>query len=96
MEAAAGLAPQGKAAGGAKASAAAEALDGGAEWTRFAQAAGRWLRDARVVDDYARFWFHGDGFRKQYTWWAAHALHQRSLLRRRQQRQRHHSGRCGQ
>ena len=41
---------------------------------------GRWLRDARVVDDYARFWFRGDGFRKQYTWWAAHALHQRALL----------------
>ena len=41
---------------------------------------GRWLRDPVVVDDYARFWFRGDGFRKQYTWWAAHALHQRSLL----------------
>ena len=41
---------------------------------------GRWLRDPEVVDDYARFWFRGDGWRKQYTWWAAHALYQRSLL----------------
>ena len=41
---------------------------------------GRWLRDAEIVDDYARFWFRGGGFRKQYTWWAAYALWQRSLL----------------
>jgi len=41
---------------------------------------GRWLRDAAIVDDYARFWFKGDGYRKQYTWWAAYALWQRSLL----------------
>jgi hypothetical protein len=41
---------------------------------------GRWLRDETVLDDYARFWFRGDGWRKQYTWWAAHALHERSLL----------------
>ena len=41
---------------------------------------GRWLRDSAVVDDYARFWFTGEGWNKQYTWWAAHALHQRSLL----------------
>ncbi|MEC7231370.1 MAG: hypothetical protein VXW31_00360, partial [Planctomycetota bacterium] len=41
---------------------------------------GRWLRDASVVDDYARFWFHGNGYRKQYTWWAAHALWQRASL----------------
>ena len=41
---------------------------------------GRWLRDGSVVDDYARFWFRGGGFKKQYTWWAAYALWQRSLL----------------
>ena len=41
---------------------------------------GRWIRDDEVVDDYARFWFKGDGWRKQYTWWAAYALWQRSLL----------------
>ena len=41
---------------------------------------GRWLRDPSVVDDYARFWFKGEGFRKQYTWWAAFALWQRSLV----------------
>jgi len=33
-----------------------------------------------IVDDYARFYFRGDGWRKQYTWWAAYALWQRSLL----------------
>lgn len=41
---------------------------------------GRWIRDSSVVDDYARFWFAGPGFRKQYTFWGAHALWQRSLL----------------
>lgn len=41
---------------------------------------GRWLRDPEIVDDYARFWFKGEGYRKQYVWWAAHALYQRSLL----------------
>ena len=41
---------------------------------------GRWLRDDAVLDDYARFWFIGNGWRKQYTWWAAYALWQRSLL----------------
>ena len=29
---------------------------------------------------YARFWFRGNGWRKQYTWWAAYSLWQRSLL----------------
>ena len=41
---------------------------------------GRWLRDERVIDDYARFWFRGQGWRKQYTFWGAHALWQRSLV----------------
>ena len=41
---------------------------------------GRWLRDASVIDDYARFWFLGQGWRKQYTFWPAYALWQRSLL----------------
>ena len=33
-----------------------------------------------MVDDYARFWFGGGGFRKQYTFWGAYALWQRSLV----------------
>ena len=33
-----------------------------------------------MVDDYARFWFLGSGYRKQYTFWPAYALWQRSLL----------------
>ena len=45
---------------------------------------GRWLRDLRVVDDYARFWFAPDmakrGFVKQYTFWGVYALWQRSLV----------------
>lgn len=44
---------------------------------------GRWLRDDTVIDDYARFWFLGSGWKKQYTFWPAHALWQRSLLLRR-------------
>ena len=27
---------------------------------------GRWLRDDAIIDDYARFWFLGSGWRKQY------------------------------
>jgi hypothetical protein len=38
------------------------------------------VHDEAVIDDYARFWFRGDGWRKQYVWWAAYALWQRSLL----------------
>ena len=42
---------------------------------------GRWLRDEGIVDDYARFWFsEGDSHRRQYNWWAAYALWQRSQL----------------
>jgi len=41
---------------------------------------GRWIHDRNVVDDYARFWFGGGGWRKQYTFWGAYALWQRSLV----------------
>ena len=41
---------------------------------------GRWLRDDAVIDDYARFWFQGSGWRMQYTWWPAFALWQRAQL----------------
>ena len=41
---------------------------------------GRWLRDDAVIDDYARFWFQGSGWRMQYTWWPAYALWQRAQL----------------
>jgi len=35
---------------------------------------GRWLRDAKVLDDYARFWFGGGGEPRRYSFWAADAL----------------------
>ena len=43
---------------------------------------GRWLRapDDRAVDDYAFFWFRGGGWRRQYTFWPAHALWERALV----------------
>ena len=41
---------------------------------------GRWVKDASVVDDYARFWFRGAGWRKQYTFWGAYALWERSQV----------------
>ena len=42
----------------------------------------RWLRAPadRDVDDYAYFWFRGGGWRRQYTFWPAHALWERALL----------------
>ncbi len=35
---------------------------------------GRWLRDQRPLDDYARFWFRGGGDPRRYSFWAADAL----------------------
>ena len=35
---------------------------------------GRWLRDPRVLDDYARFWFGGGGEPRRYSFWVADAL----------------------
>ncbi len=35
---------------------------------------GRWLRDASLLDDYARFWFRGGGDPRRYSFWAADAL----------------------
>ena len=34
---------------------------------------GRWLRDPKFLDDYARFWFHGGGDPRNYSFWAADA-----------------------
>lgn len=35
---------------------------------------GRWLRDTRWLDEYARFWFRGGGDPRRYSFWAAEAL----------------------
>ena len=35
---------------------------------------GRWLRDHRYLDDYARFWFYGGGSVRAYTFPAAEAM----------------------
>ena len=35
---------------------------------------GRWLRDHRYLDDYARFWFYGGGSVRQYSFPVANAL----------------------
>ncbi len=36
---------------------------------------GRWLRDPQYVADYARFWFHGGGEPRRYSFWAANSVH---------------------
>ncbi|MEI7954706.1 MAG: glycosyl hydrolase family 65 protein [Verrucomicrobiota bacterium] len=41
---------------------------------------GRWLRDPRVLNDYARFWFGGGGEPRRYSFWAADALWARYLV----------------
>lgn len=49
-------------------------------------AEGRWLHDARYIDDYARFWLQsgeGGGLQRhfhQFSGWAAHALYERYLV----------------
>ncbi len=35
---------------------------------------GRWLRDARYLDDYAVFWFRKGGAPRKYSFWAADAI----------------------
>jgi hypothetical protein len=37
---------------------------------------GRWLRDDKYLKDYARFWFHGGGSPRLYSFWAADAMFQ--------------------
>ena len=41
---------------------------------------GRWLRDRRYLDDYARFWFSKDGEPRRYSFWAADALQARAMV----------------
>ena len=41
---------------------------------------GRWLRDPKVLDDYARFWFRGGGEPRRYSYWAADSLWARSCV----------------
>jgi hypothetical protein len=40
---------------------------------------GRWLRDPKILDDYARFWFRKGGSPRSYSFWAADSIHQRAL-----------------
>ena len=35
---------------------------------------GRWLRETKHLDDYARFWFRGGGAPRRYSFWAADAV----------------------
>ena len=41
---------------------------------------GRWLRDPKFLDDYARFWFHGRGNPRGYSCWLADALWARACV----------------
>lgn len=41
---------------------------------------GRWLRDRKILDDYAAFWFRRGGEPRRYSFWAADALYARSLV----------------
>lgn len=41
---------------------------------------GRWLADARYLDDYARFWFRQGAEPRRYSFWAADALLARHLV----------------
>ena len=41
---------------------------------------GRWLHDARCLNDYARFWFHGGGSISTYSFWSADALYNQYLV----------------
>ncbi len=41
---------------------------------------GRWLRDPKVLDDYARFWFRGGGEPRRYSFWAADSMWARYLV----------------
>jgi len=41
---------------------------------------GRWLKDARILDDYAVFWFRKGGDPRKYSFWAADATWARYLV----------------
>lgn len=41
---------------------------------------GRWLHDAKYLNDYAVFWFRGGGSPRSYSFWAADALWARYLV----------------
>jgi len=41
---------------------------------------GRWLHDPRYLDDYSRFWFHGGGEPRRYSFWAADSIWARALV----------------
>jgi len=41
---------------------------------------GRWIRDARYVDDYSVFWFRKGGEPRRYSFWAADACYARYLV----------------
>lgn len=42
---------------------------------------GRWIRNPRYLDDYARFWFRKGGAPRSYSFWAADSVHQLALVR---------------
>ncbi|MHC4502764.1 MAG: MGH1-like glycoside hydrolase domain-containing protein [Planctomycetota bacterium] len=42
---------------------------------------GRWIRDAKYLDDYAVFWFRKGGSPRRYSFWAADAMYARYLVR---------------
>jgi len=42
---------------------------------------GRWIRDAKYLDDYAVFWFRKGGNPRRYSFWAADAMYARYLVR---------------
>lgn len=41
---------------------------------------GRWLHQPQFLDDYARFWFRGDGEPRRYSFWAADSIWARYLV----------------
>ena len=41
---------------------------------------GRWIHDARVLDDYSEFWFGPHGEPRSYSFWVADAMRARSLV----------------
>lgn len=41
---------------------------------------GRWLRDPKFLDDYARFWFRGGGDPRRYSFWAADSVWARACV----------------
>ena len=41
---------------------------------------GRWIRDSRYLNDYARFWFRKGGDPRQYSFWAADSVYEQALV----------------